>query len=375
MRLLDRYLLRELLVPLGYCLSGFLLLWVTGELVNNLGTLQEHKLHAGDIALYYLVQAPEFLVQGLPIALLLALLYTLTNHARHHEITAIRAAGVSLWRLCLPYLAVGLLASLAVLALNELWVPNSAERAEQIKTSRDAQVPTQNKDQVVNFCFNNSRDGRQWRIGVYNARTGEMTLPVVMQKLPDGAELTLKADRAIRTNGVWTFFGHVRQFKEIPGLNSLPVRLPEANVVAKPDFSETPEQIKSELRISGIMSTLAFKGVKKADIPIAEIANYLRLHPHPDQPDVLYTKLQGRLAVPWTCFVVVLIAIPFGAASGRRNVFVGVASSILIFFAYYVLQQLSLALGAGGHVPAWLAGWFPNMAFGAAGLWLTARVR
>ena len=73
------------------------------------------------------VKTPEFLVVVLPIALLLALLYTLTNHARHHEITAIRAAGVSLWRLCLPYLAVGFAASLALFALNELCVPDSAE--------------------------------------------------------------------------------------------------------------------------------------------------------------------------------------------------------------------------------------------------------
>ena len=44
----------------------------------------------------------------LPIALLLALLYALTNHARHNEITAMRAAGVSLWRLCVPYFVIGL---------------------------------------------------------------------------------------------------------------------------------------------------------------------------------------------------------------------------------------------------------------------------
>src|SRR5260370_30324264 len=132
MRLMDRYLLRELLVPLGYCLSGFLLLWVTSDLITELSGLQEKKLHAGDIAQYYLIKTPEFLVLILPIALLLALLYALTNHARHHEITAIRAAGISLWRLCLPYLAVGFLASLAVLGLNGYCVPQSADAAQQI---------------------------------------------------------------------------------------------------------------------------------------------------------------------------------------------------------------------------------------------------
>ena len=84
MRLLDRYLLRELLVPLGYCLGAFLMFWVAFDLFGELESLQEYKMRAGDVARYYLVRTPEFLVMVLPISLLLALLYTLTNHARHH---------------------------------------------------------------------------------------------------------------------------------------------------------------------------------------------------------------------------------------------------------------------------------------------------
>ena len=87
MRLLDRYLLRELLVPLSYCLAGFLMFWISFDLFNELNGFQEKKLQPADIAEYYIVKTPELLVVVLPIALLLALLYTLTNHARHHEIT------------------------------------------------------------------------------------------------------------------------------------------------------------------------------------------------------------------------------------------------------------------------------------------------
>ena len=118
MRLLDRYLLRELLVPMGYCLTGFLLFWIAFDLFGELGDLHEHKMRAGDILQYYLVRAPEFLVLVLPMALLLALLYALSNHSRHHEITAIRAAGVSLWRMCLPYLLVGFSTSVILFAVN-----------------------------------------------------------------------------------------------------------------------------------------------------------------------------------------------------------------------------------------------------------------
>src|SRR5262245_41432490 len=128
MRLLDRYLLRELLIPLGYCLCGFLIFWIVFDLFNDLNTLQEHNLKGLEILEYYLARSPELLVVVLPIALLLALLYTLTNHARYHEITAIRAAGIGLWRFSLPYLGVGLLTSVLLFAMNELWAPNSSEQ-------------------------------------------------------------------------------------------------------------------------------------------------------------------------------------------------------------------------------------------------------
>src|SRR5205814_5421367 len=135
MRLLDRYLLRELLIPLGYCLCGFLIFWIAFDLFSELAAFQQEKLKPPEIALYYLVVTPKLLQEIiLPAALLLALLYALTNHARYHELTAMRAAGISLGRLSLPYVGVGLLLSLASAVMNEFWVPESAGAAQRILT-------------------------------------------------------------------------------------------------------------------------------------------------------------------------------------------------------------------------------------------------
>ena len=163
-------------------------------------------------------------------------------------------------------------------------------------------------------------------------------------------------------------------FKKTAGTNADLVPMLVTNVLAVPEFTETPEEITSDYKISESMS---LRAIKKADVPIMDLLNYLRLHPNLSPADQcwLYTKLDGRLAAPWTCLVVVLIAIPFGAAGGRRNVYVGVASSIVICFVYFVLLQLGLALGTSGRLSPWLAAWFPNLSFGLAGLWMTARVR
>ena len=374
MRLLDRYLLRELLVPLGYCLGGFLLFWIAFDLFSDLGAFQQEKLKPLEIAHYYLVLTPKLLQDIiLPAALLLALLYALTNHARHHELTAMRAAGVSLWRLCLPYLAVGLGCSVFLYLLNEQWMPNSAERAEQIRKQHTAGIDApRDRAWQLNLKFRNDGEERFWRIRAYNVDTGEMVDPYVEWRQPDGSHRQLLAERGVRSNGVWTFFG-VRETVPDPTPDK-PRVWEQTNILQVAEFTETPEQIRSEIKVNQLTG---IKAAKSAQLSIGEILQYKRLHPRlrPATRALLDTQLYARLAGPWTCLVVVLIAIPFGAPGGRRNVFVGVAASIFICFAYFVVQRFGMTLGTGGYVPALAAAWLPNVLFAGAGIWLTTRVR
>jgi lipopolysaccharide export system permease protein len=282
---------------------------------------------------------------------------------------------VSLWRLSLPYLGVGLLASLALFVTNEHWAPSSDAQSKAILKRRqapDPRAPGPNEHRIL--CFDNTRDGRRWVVAVYNAETGEMIEPRVYPIEPDGTKpWELHAARARRIKGLWTFYDAL-VLKEAADTNSAPVPTLSTNVLVVPEFSETSEEINSGIRIS---ESKSLRAAKKADVPIKDLLNYLRLHPHLDAADRawLHTKLAGRLAAPWTCLVVVLVAIPFGVAGGRRNVFVGVASSIVICFIYFVMQQLGLALGTSGRMSPWLAAWFPNLSFGLMGLLMTARIR
>lgn len=372
MRLLDRYLLRESLIPLGYCLSGFFVFWMAFDLLSQLDALQSHQLTVLEVAQYYAMKTPELLVTVLPLALLLALLYALTHHARHNELTAMRAAGVSLWRLSAPYLGVGLGFSLVVFGLNELWVPDSAARAEDIlDRALRGTTNAPSREWERNLTFRNDRDGRRWDIGAYHVESGAMVRPHVEWRLPDGSARELFAERAWPTNGGWVFH-QVQKFVTPAGPDAIPQRT-QTNEV-RLDFWETPALIASEIKINRLDARTASK---RAALSLAEILQYRRLHPEVPaaRRALVETQFHARLAMPWTCLVVVLIAIPFGAASGRRNVFVGVASSVGICFTFFVLQQVALALGTGQYLPPWLAGWGPNLIFAGAGVWLTGRIR
>jgi lipopolysaccharide export system permease protein len=374
MRLLDRYLLRELMVPFAYCLAGFLIFWISFDLFARMASFQKLHLKLRDVLELYVVTAPSILITVIPIAFLLALLYALTNHARHHELTAIRAAGVSLARLSLPYVVVGIILSLVVFAMSEFLVPESNDDAEEIaaRYQTDKTRSTGRRQWEPKVGFYNHLERRWWFVESYHLFTGEMIRPQVIWLRPDGSIREIIADHGAFIDGVWNFTNVHRLSYESKA--AVPVQ-EEVDLVKMPEFSETPDQIRSEIKINKLRS---FKQARKLHLPILEILEYKRLHPA-GMPTglraVLETKLHGQMAAPWTSLVVVAIALPFGARSGRRNVAVGVASSIFICFAYFVLRELSLALGAGGQVEPWVAAWMPNVLFGLTGLILIWRIR
>jgi lipopolysaccharide export system permease protein len=374
MRLLDRYLLRELLVPLGYCLGGFLIFYVAFDLIFQISRFQEGHLLFADVVKYYVVTLPELLVgQVIPVSLLLAVLYALTNHSRYNELTAMRAAGVSFGRLSLPYLATGVVLGIVVFAINELWVPQSAEAAHDILQAR--QVAPTERVWLSNLDLHNEAQGRDWHIGRFNRVTSEMIDPVVITRLADGSRRDIYAKKGVYTNGAWVFLD-----AEVWNRPAQQTGQPEP--VAQPTnynrfvvhFPETPALIKSELKVSALSLADA---ARRGELSIREILNYKRLHPRlsPEGRAKLGTQLQGRIAVPFTCLAVVLIALPFGARSGRRNVFVGVAGSIFICFSYFIVQRISSGMGVAGYLWPFVAAWLPNFLFGLTGLALLWKAR
>lgn len=370
MRLLDRFLLRELAIPLAYCLAGCLLFWISFNLLHDIDEFQQDHLLAIDIVEVYWVRLPELLVIVLPVGFLLALLYTLANHSRHHELTAMRSAGIGLWRICAPYLVVGLLLSAALFWISESVAPTSADRERRIRARR--QPEGSDEQWISGLNFRNARENRIWTIGAYNPDTFEMRQPQVDWRLRDGSRRTLIARAAFRTNNVWQF-SNVQFFAYPPGgaeINTIAVR---TNSMTMPEFSETPADIRVQIKFSRLNAVNASKRAHLSLSEIDFIQEHLELNPR--DRAMLETQRQARLAQPWTCLIVALIAIPFGAASGRRNVFIGVALSIFICFAYMILQPLGLALGNGQFIPPALGAWFPNALFGATGIWLTNRVK
>ncbi len=369
MRLLDRYLLRELLPALASCLGGFLIFWIAFDLFSDMDEFQKARLSPLQVSSYYVLRLPELLSVVLPVSLLLATLYALTQHTRHHELTAIRSAGVGVWRMLLPHLLVGVFCSVVLLVANETEFAEGMTASKQHFAHR---MRSGTAGDIKNINFANARDGRVWHIGRFAPLTREVHDVDIKWKLAEGGSRHLTASHGVWRRNAWVFT-NVNEFIYQSAADAIaePRSVPELRVE---ELRETPDQILAVLKVSGLTGSQA---AKSAELSLREIANYRRFFPElrAGERALLETQWQARLASPWTCLVVVLVAIPFAAASGRRNVFVGVASSVFVVFSYFILMRFGLALGTAGVVPPPAAAWGPNLLFGALGAVFTHRLR
>ncbi len=135
------------------------------------------------------------------------------------------------------------------------------------------------------------------------------------------------------------------------------------------------EQIYPSLKIEHWSETpfrLGSANQRAEFLSLPELREYLRFNA--DFPATLLapfrTHLQYRLALPWTCLVVVCIAAPLGIGYSRQGVLSSVAAAVILVFTMNFLVHLFLALGEGYRVPAWIAAWAPNILFMAVGLYL-----
>ena len=102
LRIVDRYLLREFLLSLLLGLTTFVGIYLVVDLFERIDTFVDHKASPLTVATYYLYGLPVIIVQVLPVAMLLSSLFSVGLLAKHRELTAMKSAGLSLYRILWP---------------------------------------------------------------------------------------------------------------------------------------------------------------------------------------------------------------------------------------------------------------------------------
>ena len=370
MSILKRYVLREFLTPVFYCLLAFAALYVTIELFSEFDKIIPAKPSARMILCYlggFLSKDFQWLVTP---SLLLGGLYTMWQLARHSEITAMRATGISFLTITSPMLFASLFFA-ALIALNsECYAPEASRKSTQIKAS---QFQNYGPDMYEEVPFTNVRDRRDWQIGKFMPATNTVEKVKITWADDLGKpKTTLEAPSGQYVSGTWWFKdATISNFRtsEKTGAQVL-IGKDERPLIVMPEITETPRDFLLGIVQGGIIED-------SVNMSVGDMVRYVDSRPNlaPAAQTSWRYDIANRFAAPFACVVITLFAIPAGVATGRQSVFIGVVSAILMFLVFYVLTISCGVLAKKGVIPIYAGILIPNAVFLTAGLYLFWRQR
>lgn len=356
--ILDRYLIREFLTFTAIGLSVAAALYVIIDLGDTLNRFLRIKPPLGYIFEHFLYRLPAALHQGLPVVMLVATIFLFLSLSRFHELTAMKAAGISLYRVSAPVLLMGLSVAVSALLFQELFLPKLNELGEEVdRVKIRGQLPRHLQSRQRLWV--RSADSRFYRIELLSPQTSDL-YGVTILEIDRQFRLRnrLDARQAHWTEAGWEL--HDGAFREIE----------TAGTVQTVPFTftalELSEDIDEFTRIHKDVESMSYW----------ELRDYVaQLEAAGFRAKKYLVALYSKLSFPLVNLVMVLVAIPFALQSPRGGRLFGIGLAIAIMAGYLVVHYVALAFARADLLPPFVAAWTANVIFLGIGASLFLRAR
>jgi LPS export ABC transporter permease LptF/LPS export ABC transporter permease LptG len=358
--LIDVYILKTFFYYFVLMLAGFVVIFDAFTLFDLLGDISRNHISWRVVASYFRYLVPLMVYQLVPLAALVGTLVTLGMLAKNNEVTAFKASGVSLYRLCLPLVLAGTLLAAGMFLLDDTFLPYANQRQDALRNQikgRPAQTylhPTHQwifgeKGKVLNYDFFDPDQNVFGGLSIFeiDETTFRMRRRVFAQRAK--WEPTLNA---------WILEeGWVRDFQGGRIIAYSPFK-----VLSLGEFSETPSYFKREVRQSYQMNwrQLAeyIRGLKQAGFDTSRLA----------------VQWHKKFAFPLIAAIIMFLSAPFAFLVGTRGAVGGLAVAVGIGIVYWATAALFEAMGAIGQLPPLLSGWAPDAIFFFLGMYFFLRM-
>jgi lipopolysaccharide export system permease protein len=350
---LRRYVLGECLRVFALCMVAFMLIYVLVDFFDHLDTYLRYRASVGAVLRHFLYKTPLIVTQMVPAATLAAVLLALGVMARHNELTALRASGVSTLQVAAPLVLTALVVGVGILIWNETVVPYCSARSRYIEDIEIRKRPLKALLSDHGIWFHG-------RAGIYNIehfdeRAKTLVGLTVYDFTPDfDVRRLIEIPTAAWRGDHWDFqqatertfdqAGNVHTRALEPSTFSLPDQPQEFRVLEK----EADEL--SFVRLRHHINELARKGIDTTE-------------PRVD--------MHLKLALPFVPLVMTLVGVPLASRNPRRrSLATSVGIGLVVGFSYWVLLALSISLGHSGAIPPVIAAWIANGVFVVLGAFL-----
>ncbi len=344
MTIIDRHLLSTFLRNLGNTLAGTLVLFTLMDLLDHMGSFVDNSASLSMVLRYYLYKSVWTIDTVLPIATLMAVLFTVGTMARYLEMTALFAVGRSLLQVCTPLIAVAFLLSLGSMAWREFVLPEANVRMHKVWEVEIHKNPdTINPTEHIAI---RGPDDRKYYARKFDPESGILRgLKIITL---DGSKVVerIDADRAEWNGKQWTLVG-----------------------VVKREFRNQEEITTHFARLTATDLTIDPKGfyrdrIRQEDMNMRQLRDHAALvRESGGNPTSALVDIQFQLAFPWVNLIVALIGVVLASGPRKTTVASGFGLTLLVSFGYYMFMNFGKSFGHSGTVPPVLSAWAGNVFF------------
>jgi LPS export ABC transporter permease LptG len=362
--ILDGYVLREFLNTFVMVLVSFVLLLLVFTFFELLGDIIRNRTPLVTVGEYLINLTPNMFYNITPLGVLVAVLVTFGVLTRTNEFTAMKATGISLYRVMVPILVVSALIAVAQFLFDQSYLPSANRRQEALRSvikGRPAQTFLRPDQKWIFGRQDPGKPGRIFYYQFFDQHEDRFANLTVFEFNPENFALS----RRIFASNVhwepqiqqWIFeHGWDRRF-DGEAVSSYA----QFNVESFPEINEQPQYFKKE-------------SLQSQEMTFGELQRYIRdLGQSGFDTKHLSVQLNIKLAYPIITLVMAVLAIPFALSMGKRGSLTGIAAAIGVAIAYWVLKSTFEALGDVNFLPTLLAAWSPDLLFGFAGAYLLLR--
>jgi LPS export ABC transporter permease LptG len=344
--LFDRYLVRRLLPPLIMVVGSTALLYVVADLTQNAEEIARNQVSMRIVLAYYANLVPQVFLDVTPFALMIAVLILLTLLERRQELTALKAAGISLFRLAVPVLLVAAAVASGLWVLGESVVPEANRETLRLLDMIKGRETTRSY-RASDRQWLLSRDGESFYNFLRYDSPTQTLIRFSLFKIDQNMNLKfyLFTHRIHFEDGAW--IADSGWFRQI-----FPDGTDEFKRITSPmklEIPEGPEYFSQEYR-------------RPSEMNVRELREYIKeLVESGYRPASLIVRWHQKFAYPLSAFIMVLLALPFGLNRGGRKVSTmqGIAIALGLGIAYFMLVALFGKLGEVDVLPPVVGAWAP----------------
>lgn len=354
---IDRYVLRQYVAFLGAGLAVAAVLALVVNLFVTLDRLLRLKPPLAYVLEHFLLRLPGLLYQGLPLVVLVATLLLFLSLSRHRELDALKAAGVSLYRISLPVLLLAAGISAGALVFQEALLPAINAEAETVDRGKIQGEPPRHLQRQSRIWYR-GHDSRFYRIELLDPLDRSLSGLTVLA-LDDDFRTGHRIDarRARWTGSSWELSDAV--MRDLRGPGPAPVTTFAHTTL------DTPETLHDFVQLQKPPDSMSF-------LELREYVQQLRASGH--RAGKYVVDMHGRLAFPLVNAITALVAIPFALASPRRGGrAAGIALAVALAVGYWLVHSTALAFARADLLPPVLAAWTANIVFVGVGAALFLR--